>query len=50
MAYAPAATCLVPAVRQKDWDLFSLDEEGEIFTPVTARAPEMVPAAERWLR
>jgi hypothetical protein len=39
-----------PRSRQKDWDLFSLDEDGEIFTPVTARAPEMVPAAERWLR
>jgi hypothetical protein len=41
-----------PRGRQKDWDLFSLDRDGEISTSADGDAPEQsaTPAKNQWLR
>jgi hypothetical protein len=41
-----------PRGRQKDWDLFSLDRDGEISGPTHSHAPEQsaTTAEKQWLR
>ncbi len=39
-----------PRSRQKDWDLFSLDPDGKIFTPSNEPPPQPLPVRKLWPR